>query len=51
MPENSFVVPDAAPAEVPAAVRAPTGPTPGTAGSTGNGRMPRTALTSIVFSS
>jgi hypothetical protein len=39
--ENSFVVPDAAPADVPAALRAPAGPTRGAAGSAGNGRSPR----------
>jgi uncharacterized protein (TIGR03032 family) len=38
--ENSFVVPDAALADVPAALRAPAGPTLGAAGSAGNGRAP-----------
>jgi hypothetical protein len=36
--ENSFVVPDAALADVPAALRAPAEPTRGAAGSSGNGR-------------
>jgi uncharacterized protein (TIGR03032 family) len=39
--ENSFVVPDAALADVPAALRAPAGPTPGAAGLAGNGSGPR----------
>ena len=39
--ENSFVVPDAALADVSAALRAPAGPDPGAAGSAGNGRPPR----------
>ncbi len=41
MLENSFVVPDAALADVPAALRAPAEPTLGAAGSAGNGRAPR----------
>jgi hypothetical protein len=39
--ENSFVVPDAALADVPAALRAPAEPTPSAAGSAGNGCAPR----------
>jgi hypothetical protein len=39
--ENSFVVPDAALADVPASLRGPAGPTPGAAGSGGNGSVPR----------
>jgi hypothetical protein len=39
--ENSFTVPDAALADVPAALRGPTAPTRGAAGSGGNGSMPR----------
>ena len=39
--ENSFVVPDAALADVPASLRAPAGATPGAAGSGGNGNEPR----------
>jgi len=39
--ENSFVVPDAALADVPAALRAPAEPTLGAAGSAGNGSAPR----------
>ena len=39
--ENSFVVPDAAPADVPAALRVPADPTRGAAVSGGNGRLPR----------
>ena len=39
--ENSFVVPDAALADVPAAQRAPDGPARGAAGSGGNGSGPR----------
>ena len=39
--ENSFVVPDAALADVPAALRAPAVPTRGAAGSAGNGTAPR----------
>ena len=42
--ENSFTVPDAALADVPAALRTPVGPTPGGAGSGGNGSAPRGAL-------
>ena len=41
---NSFVVPPAAPAGVPAARRGPTGSSPGAAGSGGNGHMPRVPL-------
>jgi hypothetical protein len=37
-PEDSFVVPDAASADVPAAPRAPADPTRGAAVSGGNGR-------------
>src|SRR5262249_23260754 len=39
--ENSFVVPEAALADVPAALRAPAEPAPGAAGPAGNGRAPR----------
>ncbi len=39
--ENSFVVPDAALADVSPAMRAPAEPTRGAAGSAGNGRLPR----------
>ncbi len=39
--ENSFVVPDAALADVPAALRAPADPTRGAAGLAGNGSVPR----------
>jgi uncharacterized protein (TIGR03032 family) len=39
--ENSFVVPDAALADVPASLRAPAEPAPGAAGSAGDGRAPR----------
>ena len=39
--ENSFVVPDAALADVSPALRAPAGPNHGAAGSAGNGRPPR----------
>jgi hypothetical protein len=39
--ENSFTVPDAALADVPAALRGPAEPTRGAAGSGGNGRGPR----------
>jgi len=39
--ENSFTVPDAALADVPAALRAPSEPTRGAAGSGGNGSVPR----------
>ena len=39
--ENSFVVPDAALADVPASLRGPAEPTPGAAGSAGNGGVPR----------
>ena len=39
--ENSFVVPDAAPADVPATLRAPADPTRGAAVSGGNGRATR----------
>jgi uncharacterized protein (TIGR03032 family) len=39
--ENSFTVPDAALADVPASLRGPAGPTPGAAGSRGNGSGPR----------
>jgi hypothetical protein len=39
--ENSFTVPDAALGDVPAALRGPIAPTRGTAGSGGNGSMPR----------
>jgi uncharacterized protein (TIGR03032 family) len=42
--ENSFVVPDAALADVPAALRAPAEPTRGAAGSAGNGSGPRCAF-------
>jgi hypothetical protein len=38
--ENSFVVPDAALADVPASLRGPAEPTPGAAGSAGNGGVP-----------
>ena len=41
LPENSFTVPDAAPADVPASLRAPAEPTRGAAGSRGNGSGPR----------
>ena len=39
--ENSFVVPDAALADVPASLRAPAEPTRGAAGLAGNGSVPR----------
>jgi hypothetical protein len=39
--ENSFVVPDAALADVPASLRGPAEPTPGAAGKEGNGSVPR----------
>jgi uncharacterized protein (TIGR03032 family) len=39
--ENSFVVPDAALADVPASLRGPAEPTRGAAGSGGNGSVPR----------
>jgi hypothetical protein len=39
--DNSFVVPDAPPADVPAALRAPADPTRGAAVSGGNGRATR----------
>ena len=39
--ENSLVVPDAALADVPASLRKPAEPTPGAAGSAGNGAVPR----------
>jgi hypothetical protein len=39
--ENSFVVPDATLADVPAALRAPAEPTRGAPGSAGNGGRPR----------
>ena len=39
--ENSFVVPDAALADVSAALRAPADSTRGAAGPGGNGRVPR----------
>ena len=39
--ENSFVVPDAALADVPAALRAPAEPAPAAVGLAGNGRAPR----------
>ena len=39
--ENSFMVPDAALADVPASLRRPAEPTPGAAGSAGNGGVPR----------
>ena len=42
--ENSFLVPDAAPADVPASLRAPAEPTRGAAGSGGNGSLPRVAF-------
>jgi len=42
--ENSFVVPDAALADVSAALRAPADPTLGAAGSAGNGSVPREAF-------
>jgi hypothetical protein len=38
---NSFVVSDAALADVPASLRGPAEPTPGAAGSVGNGGVPR----------
>jgi uncharacterized protein (TIGR03032 family) len=38
---NSFVVPDAVLADVPASLREPTEPTPGAAASAGNGGVPR----------
>jgi hypothetical protein len=41
LPENSFVVPDAAPADVPAALRTPADPTRGAAVSGENGRATR----------
>jgi hypothetical protein len=41
LPENSFVVPDAAPADVPAALRAPADSTRGAAVSGENGRATR----------
>ena len=41
--ENSFVVPDAALADVPASLRGPAEPTRGAAGSVGNGNEPRVA--------
>jgi hypothetical protein len=42
--ENSFVVPDAALADVPASLRGPAGPTRGAAGSAGNGCASRGAF-------
>jgi hypothetical protein len=42
--ENSFTVPDAALADVPAAVRAPAEPTRGAAESSGTGSVPRGPL-------
>jgi uncharacterized protein (TIGR03032 family) len=42
--ENSFVVPDAALAEVPASLRGPAEPTPGAAGSAWNGGEPRVSF-------
>ena len=42
--ENSFVVPDAALADVPASLRGPADPTPGAAGSAGNGGVPRVSF-------
>jgi uncharacterized protein (TIGR03032 family) len=43
--ENSFVVPDAALADVPASLRGPAEPTHGAAGSGGNGSMPGVPFT------
>jgi len=45
--ENSFVVPDAALADVSAALRAPADPTLGAAGSAGNGSVPREAFVEV----
>ena len=42
--ENSFVVPDAVLADVPASLRAPAQPTRGAAESAGNGSAPRRAF-------
>ena len=42
--ENSFVVPNAALADVPASLRGPAEPTPGAAGSEGDGSVPRVPL-------
>ncbi|WZO98085.1 TIGR03032 family protein [Isosphaeraceae bacterium EP7] len=42
--ENSFVVPSAALADVPASLRTPADPIPGAAGAAGNGRVPRNPL-------
>ena len=42
--ENSFVVPDAALADVPASLRMPAEPTLGAAGAGGNGSGPRAAF-------
>jgi hypothetical protein len=39
--DNSFTVPDAAPADVPASLRGPAEPIRGAAGSGGNGSAPR----------
>jgi hypothetical protein len=39
--ENSFLVPDAALADVPASLRAPAEPTRGAAGLAGKGSVPR----------
>jgi hypothetical protein len=41
MREDAFPLPDAAPADVPAALRGPAEPTRGAAGSGGNGSVPR----------
>jgi hypothetical protein len=45
--ENSFVVPDAALADVPASLRGPAGPELGAAGSAGNGSVPRGAFARV----
>jgi uncharacterized protein (TIGR03032 family) len=42
--ENSFTVPDAALGDVPASLRGPAKPTPGAAGSVGDGSVPRGAF-------
>ena len=42
--ENSFVVPDAALADLPASLRGPAKPSPGAAGSAGNGGVPRVSF-------
>ena len=46
--ENSFVVPDAALADVSPAVRAASEPTRATAGSAGNGSVPRVVREGVV---